>query len=386
MKIKFASGLVALLAAVLVDGLATGYRGRYDGGGGGDEAAFLMRRISDQYTRDIVASLPGRTCTRENIVVRREWDSLSRDERHDYLRAVKCLIAKPSRAGNGTLARNRFEDFVMTHVDKTFSIHFSGLLLPWHRYFLWLYEKALREECGYRGYQPYFDWSKYVADPQSSSVFDASDVSFSGDGEYVPHGTVHAVIAGGPPPVEYVARPPGNGGGCVVGGPFKNMMVHIGVTNEGASSPTQVFSTPRCLSRDLNIDILAKKNSYQNVTDLILGSPDIDTFRPSVDDPLGVHGGGHGFIGGENLNQFVSLNDPVFYLHHAMLDRVWAIWQSRDVETRQYALNGTLTWKNYPPSPDATVRDIMEVGILGSDAQIGEVMSTTEGPLCYVYE
>jgi len=23
-----------------------------------------------------------------------------------------------------------------------------------HRYYIWAYEKALREECGYRGYQP----------------------------------------------------------------------------------------------------------------------------------------------------------------------------------------------------------------------------------------
>ncbi|RDA91931.1 hypothetical protein CP533_1296 [Ophiocordyceps camponoti-saundersi (nom. inval.)] len=385
MKIEYASGLVAVFLSAVADGLATGYRGRH-GGDDTAEAAHLMRRISHQYTRDVISSLPGKSCNRENIVVRKEWDSLSRDERRDYIRATKCLIAKPSMAGNATLARNRFEDFVMTHVDKTFTIHFSGLLLPWHRYFLWLYEKALREECGYQGYQPYFDWSKYVADASSSSVFDESDVSLSGDGEYVPHDTTHAVIAGGPPPVEFVTRAPGTGGGCVKGGPFEGMMVHIGVTNEGASSPATVYSKPRCLSRDLNVDILALKNSYQNVTDLILNSEDIDDFRPAVDSPFGVHGGGHGFIGGENLNQFVSLNDPVFYLHHTMLDRVWAIWQSRDVETRQYALNGTLTWKNYPPSPDATVKDIMEVGILGSDSQIGEVMSTTEGPLCYVYE
>jgi hypothetical protein len=26
--------------------------------------------------------------------------------------------------------------------------------LPWHRYYLWHYENALRTECGYKGYQP----------------------------------------------------------------------------------------------------------------------------------------------------------------------------------------------------------------------------------------
>lgn len=33
-------------------------------------------------------------------------------------------------------------------------IHGNGLFLTWHRYFVWAYEQALRNECGYRGYQP----------------------------------------------------------------------------------------------------------------------------------------------------------------------------------------------------------------------------------------
>ncbi|PFH60906.1 hypothetical protein XA68_10104 [Ophiocordyceps unilateralis] len=377
MKLNY--GLLLAGLAVTTNGLATGYHRRGD-------AAHLMSRLSHEYRRDVIDSLPGSVCRREDIVVRKEWDSLSREERIDYTRAVKCLQAKPSRRGNETLARSRFEDFLLTHIDKTFTIHFSGLLLPWHRYFLWLYEQALRKECGYQGYQPYWDWSKYVANPGASSLFDGSDVSMSGDGESIPHGTVDVVIPGGPPPVRYVPRPPGNGGGCVVGGPFQDMTVHIGVSSAGASAVPEVYSKPRCLTRDLLPFILERRNSYQNVTDLILNSADIDVFYPAVDSNKGVHGGGHGFIGGENLNQFVSPNDPVFYLHHAMLDRVWAIWQSRDPDTRQYALNGTLTWENYPPSPDATVQDLVEVGILGADTEIGEVMSTTEGPLCYVYE
>ncbi|KAF4589741.1 putative domain, di-copper centre [Ophiocordyceps camponoti-floridani] len=350
------------------------------------DAAHIMRQLSHRYTRDVVDALPGTSCRREDIVIRREWDSLSPEERIDYTRAVKCLQAKPSRRGNATLARSRYEDFLLTHIDKTFTIHFSGLLLPWHRYYLWLYEKALRDECGYQGYQPYWDWSKWAADPSCSTIFDGSDVSMSGNGEAIPHEDVKVVIPGGPPPVVFVPRPAGEGGGCVVDGPFANTQVHIGVNSAGASGPVQVYSKPRCLTRDFLPFILQRRNSYANVTDLILNSPDIDVFYPSVDSKKGVHGGGHAFIGGENLNQFVSPNDPIFYLHHAMLDRVWAIWQSRDPDTRQYALNGTLTWENYPPSPDATVRDIMEVGILGADAEIGEVMSTTEGPLCYVYE
>lgn len=34
------------------------------------------------------------------------------------------------------------------------------------RYFLWTYETALIEECGYKGAQPYYDWvSSFLPTP-----------------------------------------------------------------------------------------------------------------------------------------------------------------------------------------------------------------------------
>jgi tyrosinase len=46
------------------------------------------------------------------------------------------------------------DDLGSTHINYTLNSHYSGLFLPWHRHFLWLFEKALREECGYKGYLP----------------------------------------------------------------------------------------------------------------------------------------------------------------------------------------------------------------------------------------
>lgn len=48
----------------------------------------------------------------------------------------------------------KFDDFVVTHIQQTLDIHYSGIFPPWHRWFVYQYEKALREECGYKGYQP----------------------------------------------------------------------------------------------------------------------------------------------------------------------------------------------------------------------------------------
>lgn len=46
-------------------------------------------------------------------------------------------------------------------ITSIIKIHMGRLLiwkqanfLGWHRYYVWAYEKALREECGYQGYQP----------------------------------------------------------------------------------------------------------------------------------------------------------------------------------------------------------------------------------------
>ena len=52
------------------------------------------------------------------------------------------------------LTLNQFEDFVVVHIQQTLTIHYTGNFPPWHRWFLYQYEKALRDECGYKGYQP----------------------------------------------------------------------------------------------------------------------------------------------------------------------------------------------------------------------------------------
>lgn len=96
-----------------------------------------------------------------------------------------------------------------THEEK-------GNFLTWHRYFIWTFEQTLRNECGYNGYLPYWAWNKYAHDPLHSPVFDGSEYSLSGNGEYVPHR--ESRIPHGSLPI---VIPPAQGGGCVKTGPFK---------------------------------------------------------------------------------------------------------------------------------------------------------------------
>jgi tyrosinase len=77
-------------------------------------------------------------------------------QREEYVAAVQCLMKKPPKAPKqkypGSL--NRFDDFVAFHVTHAGTLHNNNHLFAAHRYYLYIYEKALREECGYTGYQP----------------------------------------------------------------------------------------------------------------------------------------------------------------------------------------------------------------------------------------
>lgn len=82
--------------------------------------------------------------------------TLSKTEKKSYIDAVKCLQSKPSKspASFAAGAKTRFDDWVAVHLNQTQAIHYTGNFLTWHRYFTWLYEEALRNECGYKGTQP----------------------------------------------------------------------------------------------------------------------------------------------------------------------------------------------------------------------------------------
>jgi tyrosinase len=113
-----------------------------------------------------------RACSLETTTVRKDWYTLSarkcphlltrhrermaKAERKGYIRAVQCLQTLPSKSDPAwaPAAKSRYDDFVAVHVNQTMFIHGNGLFLTWHRYFVWAYEQALRDECGYNGYQP----------------------------------------------------------------------------------------------------------------------------------------------------------------------------------------------------------------------------------------
>lgn len=150
---------------------------------------------------------------------RREWRTLSASEQQDYVTAVLCLRSQPSILQPDS-NRTCYDDFPWIHSHVGYYTHNSAPFLPWHRYFLHIYESTLKEKCGYKGSLVYWDWTLDSAALEKSPVFDPN-TGFGGDGE-----------VGGDIAV-------GRTGRCLVDGPFAGISVDY----------YDVEYQPHCLSR-----------------------------------------------------------------------------------------------------------------------------------------
>lgn len=91
-------------------------------------------------------------------------------------------------------------------------------------------------------------------------------------------------------------------------------------------------------------------------------------------------------MGGVGADLFTSPTDPAFFLHHAQVDNMWWQWQSQDLATRAFAINGTKTLANVPPSAELKLTDYLTFGHLSADIQVFDLMLPFAGPFCYRYE
>jgi tyrosinase len=154
--------------------------------------------------------------------------------------------------------------------------------------------------------------------------------------------------------------------------------------------PNQLAYNPRCQRRDLTHEAAARFTD-QALYDLLAGehSTSIGRFQDEFQGPFGtlrMHGAGHYAMGGDGSDVFSSLNDPAFYQHHAMVDRVYWMWQALHPELSR-TINGTRTFRDTPPSANATIDDLLDMGVLGEHLPIKDMLDTLGNtPLCYIYE
>lgn len=61
-----------------------------------------------------------------------------------------------------------------------------------------------------------------------------------------------------------------------------------------------------------------------------------------------MHNTGHNIVGGYMSNPVFSPNDPIFWLHHSYIDRIWARWQNN----RLAGQPGSTRLSHYPPQTE----------------------------------
>ncbi|KAL7275943.1 hypothetical protein RUND412_001100 [Rhizina undulata] len=101
------------------------------------------------------------------------------------------------------------------------------------------------------------------------------------------------------------------------------------------------------------------------------------------------HYAGHHGVGGEMSNTISSPNDPLFWLHHAFVDRIWWDWQRINITNRLQDISG-FTIRS-PPAPRGgyipiSMDDELDVAGLIPNLKIQQLMDTGGGYLCYEYD
>lgn len=250
------------------------------------------------------------------MAIRKSLTRLTEAERIRFVEGMKLLKAAPAPTGESE-ATNLYDFYVLNHqrsmANRTppgdpsgrNSAHRGPAFLPWHREFILRFERDLQSVLADSNFGlPYWDWAADASldnptDPEQALIW--RNNFLGGEGSPVSRGPFIAA--------EWRTVP-------------------------AAGDPADIF-LKRCLGCDS--DATSLPNQQQVNTALELDTYDTapwDTtsapsFRNHLEgwSPFGLHNKVHVWVGGSMLPG-TSPNDPIFFLHHCNVDRIWALWQS----------------------------------------------------------
>jgi len=272
-------------------------------------------------------------------------------------------------------------------MDLNTRIHWTGLFLPWHRWYIHFFEVALKKKCRYRGVSPYWNWTIDAHDFFESSFWRESD-PMSGLGGWGDPNDDYAVHDGG----------------------FRNLQLAYPVPHHVRRNFSLI--PWRDIPSPLITDPLKIGNTTfsASVIKALLETPagDYKGFQTVLEALQGPHSGVHATVSGDLFGQCPgnappdcqegptwAPNDPIFFLHHAMLDKIWYDWQNRDPVNVNSFYGGSVeyltslaAYNEYPNGgpPYLNLNSIMPADGLSPEVTIADVMSTTGGFLCYEYK
>lgn len=250
------------------------------------------------------------------MAIRKDANTLNSAERAEFVNAVKILKST-----------GIYDQFVLRHANAIMTaIHRAPAFLPWHRRFIWDFEKELQRvsqnpDLGL----PYWNWPSGGA---NASMWDDDLLGGNGD----------------------------SGTQIVTSGPFRS-----GEWSIVNSSGSQVGPLRRAFGRESWAPVLPSQQEIDgvlNVTpyDVSPWNANSDpSFRNQIEGWVGpnLHNRGHGWVGGSML-PMTSPNDPVFFMHHCMVDKLWYEWQLKFPNQGYQPMSGGPFGQNIDNPMDST--------------------------------
>ncbi|MFE7182581.1 tyrosinase MelC2 [Streptomyces erythrochromogenes] len=260
------------------------------------------------------------------MTVRKNQATLTPDEK----RAFTSALLELKRNGSYDRFVTTHNGFIMSDTDSGDRVgHRSPSFLPWHRRFLLEFEEALQKVDASVAL-PYWDWT---ADRTTRSSLWAPDF-LGGTGRARDGQVMDGPFAYSTGRWNVDVR--------VDGRPYLRRALGAGV----AQLPTRA-----------EVDSVLAMPVY----DMAPWNSSSNGFRNHLEGWRGVnlHNRVHVWVGGQ-MSTGVSPNDPVFWMHHAFIDKLWADWQAKHPQSTYLPAAGTTNvvdlgdtmrpWNNVTPA------------------------------------
>jgi len=285
------------------------------------------------------------------VRIRKNVKNLGPEDKTNFVNAVLALKNRPSVLHPDDSTMNRYDDYVEIHLNAMMAMsmtdpaddpnwyagwaHNGPAFFPWHRQMLLQFENDL-QTINSAVTIPYWDWTDNASSPFTADFMGT-------DGETAPPGN---------------PQEPGK----VVDGPFA-----FDGPNNWTLKVKDDNSIPDFLQRGMgrmsNAQNLPTVSDVQNaLAPLQYDSPPWKLasagFRARVE--IRLHNLVHRWVNG-TMMLAASPNDPVFWLHHANIDRLWGDWQRQHPQVCPYlptfgamighSLYDKMIFNTDPPSP-----------------------------------
>ncbi|KAK8575680.1 hypothetical protein V6N13_033068 [Hibiscus sabdariffa] len=250
--------------------------------------------------------------------------------------------------------------------DQKLRIHFSWLFFPFHRMYLYFYERILGELIGDPDFvMPFWNWDSpcgmampemYVADPRSPLYDELRN------GDHLPPNLVDL----------------NDGKGA-------NELKDQGIIFGNLSKTDQIRSNLCLMYRQMVSNSTTSTCFHGKIYKAGCGSSKDDGCKPEPGGGAienGAHIAVHKFVGAkrppynEDMGNFYSAGrDPLFYAHHANVDRMWNIWRTlpgkdrHDFRDREWLNSSFLFYDEKKNLVRAKVGQFLDTEKLGYDYQ-----------------